>query len=525
MIRDRRSVGGAVAPPTRRLLVLAAVSVLVAGAAIAWPGGRGVQRGPISVPNVSFAGYEGAVGDGASRLLALSAPEKLVFDTIAPDAPARLLWLEGRAAQPTGDGAMVLDGAGGVIRFDHRLHARRVPLRARGREIIDAIPAAGGGVWAADANGEILRIDSHGDIRSAVAGPFTALSLAADPSGAVIWVARSPRRFAYLWATGDEPLLGRFETEEARFGNVGAARLPEHVLLSELANAGHLTARGDRIFYAPFIRDELVALSADGDTLWVLRRGLVQSIEEPRFELDEGRPVIAYHPVNLGLTQGADGLLYLLSTPGFTTTESRLDVIDPESGRLLRSGTLPTATPTLASDERGRVYVLDPFRLLTGVAPDEREDFPPFDLPRLDGGRISSHDMEGRVALLNFWASWCAPCRDEMPELDALRKSIPDPEFAFIAMNEDQQPETARAFLDELGFDFPVALGRGALKARYRYIGLPFTVLLDREGRVVQRWTGYGGEAQMSAIRAAAMAELARPGQGGGHEHPAAHAH
>ena len=67
-----------------------------------------------------------------------------------------------------------------------------------------------------------------------------------------------------------------------------------------------------------------------------------------------------------------------------------------------------------------------------------------------------------------------------------------------------------KTYLDEYGFDFPVGLGRGRLKSTYHYMGLPFTVLVDREGKVVQRWIGFAGEDQIQSIRAVAMAELER---------------
>jgi thiol-disulfide isomerase/thioredoxin len=522
MNRTTNGTGGGESPSVRLLLLVAGVAGLLGGVLLAGPrDGSRAERGPVSIPNASFSGYLESRVNGIPRVLAREGPERIAFDALPPDRPARLLWLQGRTAQPDGSGSLVLDGAGGVVRFDERLQARRVPLRAEGREILSVAPGAGG-IWAADAGGELLRVGPGGEARTVASGPFTSLALAPDPAGQGIWAARSPQRFAYLLAEEGEPLLARFDPAGEWVGTLGVARLPEHVLLAELANAGHLVASWGRLFYAPFIRDELVALSPEGDTLWVMSRGLPQSIEEPRFELQDGRAVIEYHPVNLGLVLGPDRLLYLLSTPGFSTTESRLDVVDPESGRLLRSGRLPTATPTLAADGSGRVYLLDPFRLLTGLAPEEREPFPSFDLPGLDGRRIASTDLRGKVVLLNFWASWCAPCREEMPALDSLRRSIPDADFAFVAMNEDQQPEDARAFLDDFGFDFPVALGQGKLKERFRYVGLPFTVLLDREGRVVQRWTGYGGETQMDAIQAAAVAELARStdgGNGGSHHH------
>ena len=99
-----------------------------------------------------------------------------------------------------------------------------------------------------------------------------------------------------------------------------------------------------------------------------------------------------------------------------------------------------------------------------------------------------------------------------MPALDSLRQSITHPDFEFVTFNEDIRVRSAESFLDEFGFDFPVALGRGDLKSKYHYIGLPFTVLLDRDGRVVERWIGFAGEAQMQAIRSVITAELDREG-------------
>jgi thiol-disulfide isomerase/thioredoxin len=264
------------------------------------------------------------------------------------------------------------------------------------------------------------------------------------------------------------------------------------------------------LYYAPFIRDEVIALRSSGDTMWVAERGLPQTTDEPRFEVQGKRVVVDYHPVNLGIALGPDGRLYVLSTAGFSTTEGRLDVLDPASGRLLRSAPLPTALPTIAVDDQGRVYLLDAFRLLTGVPPSRREPIPAFDLPLVRGGRLDATALRGRVVLVNFWASWCAPCRTEMPALDSLRREIADTTFRFLGMNEDQDIGAARAFLDEYGFDFPVALGRGRLRERFHYPGLPYTVLVDRDGRIVNRWIGFAGPEQLQSIRALLRAELNR---------------
>jgi thiol-disulfide isomerase/thioredoxin len=233
--------------------------------------------------------------------------------------------------------------------------------------------------------------------------------------------------------------------------------------------------------------------------------------------------MIDYAPVNLGIAMGADGRLYVLSVPGFTTSESRIDAYDPVTGLLLRTARIPHPLPTVAVDEQGRLYLLDAFRLLTGIAPSEREAFAPFDLERLGSEhRMTLADLEGKVVLMNVWASWCAPCRVEMPALDDLQRSIEHPDFRFITMNEDVMVGDAQAFLEEHGFGFPVLLGRGRLQRQFHYMGLPFTVLLDREGRVVQRWTGFAGEEQIAGIRAVVQAELSREGRpgehGGGHD-------
>ena len=151
-----------------------------------------------------------------------------------------------------------------------------------------------------------------------------------------------------------------------------------------------------------------------------------------------------------------------------------------------------------------------------------REEAPDFTLKSLDGGNLRLEEYRGQVVLINFWASWCAPCREEMPALDSLRRSIDDPDFLFVTMNEDVKVSEARAFIDEFGFDhLPVLLGKGKLRQRYHYYGLPLTVLVDREGRTVQRWIGFAGEEQIAGIRAVIKAELLR-GPGGsevaGHE-------
>lgn len=502
---------------TRPALVLALLGVLggLAFAAVRVGGGAGAGAGPITEPNpAAVAPVESLVG-GVRHVYRAEAAERLLVDSTFPDEGARLLWFQGRPAAPGDGGFVTVDGAGGIVRFDRRLTPHRVNLALEGRIPVSIAPLEAGGYWVVDAEGWLLRIDRRGEIVNQVPTTFDYPAVVADPEGNA-WLVRSTEFFAFRLASPTDPLVERIDAHGEPGGTLGSIVLPQHVLLAEVANAGHLARSDGALYFAPFIRDEVVKLSLAGDTLWVAHRGLPQAVDEPRFEIGPDGPAIDYAPVNLGIAVGPDGHIYVMSVPGQTTAESRLDVFDADSGILLRSVRLPAALPTIAVDPRGRVHLLDAFRLLTGVAPAEREPFAPFDLELLDGGRASLADYVGRVTLINFWASWCGPCRVEMPALDSLRRGIHDPDFGFITMNEDVSVRDARAFIDEYGFDFPVLLGRGRLRQTYHYMGLPFTILLDRDGKVVQRWIGFAGEDQLAAIRAVTVAELQRGGQDGG---------
>ena len=102
---------------------------------------------------------------------------------------------------------------------------------------------------------------------------------------------------------------------------------------------------------------------------------------------------------------------------------------------------------------------------------------------------------------------------------------MPSTDFHFVALNDDRDQALAARFIQQRGFTFDVALGGGDAKATLHAPGLPVTLLIDREGREVQRWTGFSGHEQIEAIRAAVQAELRR-GSGstmtpmaGGHHH------
>ncbi len=120
--------------------------------------------------------------------------------------------------------------------------------------------------------------------------------------------------------------------------------------------------------------------------------------------------------------------------------------------------------------------------------------FPAFELPALDGnGSIALDDYRGRVVVLNFWASWCAPCRHEIPLLNALAEEFDSRQAVVIGLNEDYDPADGLKFIDRIGgVSYPNAAGEGRLIEKYDYLGLPYTVVLDRELRVVEKFFGFG---------------------------------
>lgn len=109
------------------------------------------------------------------------------------------------------------------------------------------------------------------------------------------------------------------------------------------------------------------------------------------------------------------------------------------------------------------------------------------------GRARSLADFRGKLVVLNVWATWCAPCRDEMPALDRLQANLGGPRFEVVALSVDQQgPEVARKFFSEIGVKaLPLYIDRSAQAAfKLGAVGLPATLLVDRDGREIGRHVG-----------------------------------
>lgn len=127
---------------------------------------------------------------------------------------------------------------------------------------------------------------------------------------------------------------------------------------------------------------------------------------------------------------------------------------------------------------------------VTGQPEGDRKEAPEFSLPGLEGGTVRLADFRGEPLLINFWASWCEPCKEEMPEVNRFARTHGDIRVLGIAVNDD--PDDSRAFARSVGVRFPLAVDRDATTgARYGVTGLPVTVLVGADGRIVS--TVYGG--------------------------------
>lgn len=110
---------------------------------------------------------------------------------------------------------------------------------------------------------------------------------------------------------------------------------------------------------------------------------------------------------------------------------------------------------------------------------------PGFTLQTLDGESVSLSDFEGKPVLLNFWATWCAPCRLEMPELDATAKDYADTGLVVLGINQEEPANVVTDFVDELGISFPQALDAdGKVGDAYGAYLLPITFFINPDGQV-----------------------------------------
>ncbi len=131
---------------------------------------------------------------------------------------------------------------------------------------------------------------------------------------------------------------------------------------------------------------------------------------------------------------------------------------------------------------------------------------PSFTLPSRAGDTVSLAQLKGKVVMLNFWASWCGPCRQEMPLLDQMHKRYSALGFTLVGVNVDANSKDAEEWLNKTPVSFPVLFDRESkVSAMYEVSAMPSTVFIDRKGNVRYLHRGYkaGDEGEyLNQIRA-----------------------
>ena len=120
------------------------------------------------------------------------------------------------------------------------------------------------------------------------------------------------------------------------------------------------------------------------------------------------------------------------------------------------------------------------------------ESVPSFSLKSLDGKVIRLEDYRGHPVLLDFWATWCYPCRVAAPMVEEFYQRHKDEGLIAIGINMDDDPSNVYAYVKQAGTSYPVVVGAsGSVASDFQVEGLPTFVLIDPEGRLVDRWDGF----------------------------------
>lgn len=148
---------------------------------------------------------------------------------------------------------------------------------------------------------------------------------------------------------------------------------------------------------------------------------------------------------------------------------------------------------------------------LPPAAPAQDKAAPDFTLKSASGVNLKLSEHRGQVVMINFWATWCGPCRQEMPELNKLYEKYRTRGFQLLGVNIDEQDRAARSMAGKLGVRFPVLFDTDKSVSRlYDVSVMPTTVLVDRSGR--WRHTHRGFKAGAEALYESQIRELLKEG-------------
>ncbi len=134
------------------------------------------------------------------------------------------------------------------------------------------------------------------------------------------------------------------------------------------------------------------------------------------------------------------------------------------------------------------------------AGPMQNRDAPDFEVPNLEGRNVKLSDYRGKVVFLNFWATWCPPCRDEMPSMERLYQKLKGPHFEMLAVSVDEEGASiVQPFVAEFKLTFPILIDPekqgqpfkpGGISERYMITGFPETMIIGPDGIIFHHVVG-----------------------------------
>ena len=118
------------------------------------------------------------------------------------------------------------------------------------------------------------------------------------------------------------------------------------------------------------------------------------------------------------------------------------------------------------------------------------EPAPDFALPALDNAEVRLADQQGQVVLVDFWATWCGPCKEELPHIETFHRQYADSGLRVLALSTDTDDDAVQPFIDKHDYTFTVLHADDAVQNAYGVSGIPMVYLIDRQGRI--RWLRVG---------------------------------
>jgi len=193
-------------------------------------------------------------------------------------------------------------------------------------------------------------------------------------------------------------------------------------------------------------------------------------------------------------------LVLAIASPAFAGDRAICAVCGPREGSgpepVKATATLDGKTYYFCSLECKVEFLKNPKAFLVT---DGGTEAPSFSVKTFDGRAVTLADFRGRVVLLDFWATFCAPCIAALPELQALHAKYEKEGFAVVGLTVDDRARLVEKATREAGVRYPILQATPAVWNRYRVNALPSLVLVGRDGRIVRRFGGEADRTQMIA--------------------------